>query len=414
VRPSTLRLVPAPGARRETAGAINIFSVTSNGFQWWRQRYAFFVGRRKQWLTRSFTGREPANVTLRQINVLHSAAWLRAGRFPRFRGVQRERRHLLFCSNFAGPWDPYRQSFLDVMPGGIKSFWGPSEDFPRFPKRGTRYHLEQWMYQRLPPTQHYYRAYPDLTPADVRSAVRLAQELQAYRLRMPSPEHLRTSFEQLQTLVSDSTGTLRSPPPPLPPFGPSDATGMSGFVSLVPIRPGREPAVRAYIDELRIDPSPFASVPGTHFARLAVLGTDADPPTGRRRDGMRGSWLLFGADFDGCFPEREGRARRINEGELRRYLDAVASVDKLGPIWSECVDVADAGTIVDVLARGVLSRFLFFRDHPDLTLRDVFTGLAVRAEYERWLAANAGRRPDGAAINRLLAAVGEASHVVAQ
>lgn len=95
------------------------------------------------------------------------------GRFPAIEGCPRGTFYwLLFCSNFAGPWDPYRQAFLDVLGSGVRSMWGTSIGFIKYPKRGARYELEDWVTFRLPPTDHYFRAYPGLSPNDVRSAVR--------------------------------------------------------------------------------------------------------------------------------------------------------------------------------------------------------------------------------------------------
>src|SRR5262245_17889831 len=163
-----------------SGGPINILTAIPNRRAWNRQRFNFAVARQAEWVTRAFTGREPGRFTLKRLNILHSAAWLRVGRFPEIEGCPRETyRWLLFCSNFAGPWDPYRQAFLDVQRAGIRTLWGQSIGFPPYPRPGTRYALEDWIGYRLPQTQHYFRAYPGVSPNEVRGAVRLARDLGA-------------------------------------------------------------------------------------------------------------------------------------------------------------------------------------------------------------------------------------------
>ena len=144
-----------------TAGAINIYTITPSRLRWIVQQFRYRTLRLSQWRARNYSGREAGNITLKRLDILHTATWLQLGRYPSIPGYPRERlHHVLFCSNFAGEWDPYRQAFLDVLDTGIRSAWGDSADFPGFPRPGTRYRIEEWQRHRLPPTRHYYRAYP--------------------------------------------------------------------------------------------------------------------------------------------------------------------------------------------------------------------------------------------------------------
>ena len=345
--------------------------------------------RRPAWITRGFAGREPGGLTLKRLNILHSATWLRAGRFPAIEGCPPETHPwVLFCSNFAGPWDPYRQAFLDVQGKGVRTMWGTSIGFPKFPGRGSRYELEDWVQYRLPQTDHYYRAYPGLSPNDVRSAVRLAKEVEALAFSWQAArceddgQALRCTFERLVTRVQDCLGGV--PDEALrvkPTLGLPTATGMSNFVSLMPILPGRERRVRAKAQALGSDTSPFRAVPGTHFARLAVLDRRTAAFHPRQTVTMRNSWLLFAVDFDGEFADEEPAARRMNGGEIRRYLRAVDDVPVLRDMWCDCFGFRSHAALEDLLEPSVIERFVLFRDHGDTTLAEIISALKLKQRF---------------------------------
>jgi hypothetical protein len=86
------------------------------------------------------------------------------------------RRWVLFISNFSNDWDPYRDAFIDMFARGVGSIWGPSVDFPNFPARGTTYALHDWYATRAIPSAHYYSAYPEAAPRDIRAALRVNRE----------------------------------------------------------------------------------------------------------------------------------------------------------------------------------------------------------------------------------------------
>ena len=394
--------------RDDAPGAINIFTCTPNVLRWTWQRFRFWTTKRSQWVARHLNTRELGTLTLRRLDILHSATWLQLGRFPAIPGCRREElRHVLFCSNFAGEWDPYRQAFLDVVGSGVKSMWGSSLGFNRrFPRRGTRYDVEAWAWRRLPPTAHYYRAYPGLAPSTIRGAVRLTRELEQFAFNAagpigPGPDRLFIAFRQLQARMRDPHGAA---PPGIVAgavLGPRSATAMSNFASVLPILPGREQAVLARIRSLPGGvASPFHLVEGTHFARLAVLDRRTASFHVRKPIVLRHSWLLFVADIDGHFPVDEARSRRMDGTEISRYMDAVDRSPVLRSMWQDCVGFRPDRPLAELIAPSVIDRFVLFLDHGDLTLREIDYALRVRHEYLRRL--EKGLLGDRAGVEALL------------
>jgi hypothetical protein len=396
---------PAPGA-------INIFTCTPSAVKWWVQRFRFWTTRRSQWVARHLSNREAGDFTLKRLDILHTAVWLRLGRFPAVPGSRREdRRYVLFCSNFSGEWDPYRQAFLDVVGHGIRTIWGVSLGFPRgFPGRGSRYAVEEWVQSRLPPTAHYYRAYPDISPSEVRGAVRLARELESFARNaaagryQPDRSGLLTVFRQLQGRIADELGAT---PPAIvagASFGPPVATGMSNLVSAMPILPGREDDVLARI--CRLPPglaSPFREVEGTHFARLVVLDRRTASHHRQAPIVLHNSWLVLAVDFDGFFGVYEAKARRMADGEVTRYLTALDRSALLRSVWQDCVGFRRDRTLAELLRPSVIDRYVLFLDHGDTTLREIDRALRVKHDYLARL--EAGALADLAGVEAYLAAM---------
>jgi hypothetical protein len=113
----------------------------------------------------------------------------------------------------------------------------------------------------------------------------------------------------------------------------SRSTNVAGatysLIVLTPIRPGQEGALRAYLDALPRDDSPFARLRRTHMARLLIVD-DMPAPPGRPdlADPLDGPYLLFTSNFD---------------GDLDSYLGELADV--LAPeapeIWGRCIGCPD-------------------------------------------------------------------------
>ena len=162
-------------------------------------------------------------------------------------------------------------------------------------------------------------------------------------------------------------------------------------------------AARARIQALGYATSPFRTIPGTHFARLAVLDRRTAAFHPRHTVTMRNSWLLFAVDFDGDFANEERGARLMDGGEIRRYLRAIDDVPALRNVWSDCFGFRSHAAFEDLLEPSVVERFVLFRDHGDTTLAEIVPAL----ELKRWFVSLLGNRrlETAAQINCFLADV---------
>lgn len=94
---------------------------------------------------------------------------------------------------------------------------------------------------------------------------------------------------------------------------------------LTAIRPGHEAQLRDGLEALRCqEDSPFARLPGTHFARLVVIDRLAFEGRRGRRPELRMQYLLFSSVFDGP-----------RDDYLRRLCAEIPRAAEL--IWGDCV-----------------------------------------------------------------------------
>ena len=381
------------------AGEITILSASL----WWkapRQALHFALVRLPTW-TANLLRRRDLGQEFKRLDFLYTATFVRVGRFPDF-GQPRESRRwcwMVFCGNFNQFWEPYFHSFIDLLAGGVKGAWGPTVDFPPFPQPETRNELLRWLRGQLcGPAAHYYCAYPGATAHDIRAAVRIDREwlgveheARAER-RRPRPSEVRALERSLQHALS---------PQLIPPADGSTpclakSTGMSNAVVLLPVEPSRVEDLRAVLKGLdgsmggsARPPSPFSRVPGTHFARLVLIdrrcGTPNPVPKGTPSMPMlRSAWLLFSADFDGAFDEWEFARRKVYRREFERYAPGLNDCDDLRAVWSCCRGYPgrdDPKGFAEWLWKGVVKRYVLYRDYPDRTLPEVTHALRRAHEY---------------------------------
>lgn len=324
--------------------------------------------------------------SLKRLNTLYTARFAKIGRFPNYPGAPRESsryRWQLFAGTFDTEWEPYFEMFADMLAGGVNMVWGQAVGYPGFPQPETRNALLRWLDQRLPPSQHVYAAYPNASAHDVRASIRVRRELLSLARNCADPGLLADRFNDTvaslqHCLGSTEAGVALVAEPEEPAPTPVGCTGMSGFVALAPIRPGRSGEVQRRISDLgTLDQSPFQRVPGTHFARFAILDSSAVAHADRDIT-LKSPWLLFIVDFDGVFGEREFRRRRIDKQQFLEYANRLAMVDELKQIWENCF--AFDGDFAEFLWRGVVPRRLLFRDYPDATLTEIREALRFRQE----------------------------------
>jgi hypothetical protein len=100
-----------------------------------------------------------------------------------------------------------------------------------------------------------------------------------------------------------------------------------GFMSMTPVAPGEEGALRSYLEGLRErGPSPLSKVAGTHIGRWVIARKfNCDPAYDQPHpETLEIPYLIFSSNFD---------------GDLDPYLDRLcdALADEAPEIWGRCI-----------------------------------------------------------------------------
>jgi hypothetical protein len=139
---------------------------------------------------------------------------------------------------------------------------------------------------------------------------------------------------------------------------------------LTPISPGREAELRDLLAAIPLAAhSPFARLPATHFARLAIIDRLAfEGPRGRKPE-LRLQYLLFSSVFD---------------GPLDDYLRALCAriPREAEEIWGCCVGApqpvaADAATFASWIRHNQVQTGAFFAPYGDATVDRITHGLEL-------------------------------------
>jgi hypothetical protein len=161
-----------------------------------------------------------------------------------------------------------------------------------------------------------------------------------------------------------------------------------GLTILSPIRNDRPGAIshvlalREHLSHMdRHDGSPFARVPGTHFARLVVMGDVVFVGSPSKIDHLASHYLIFTSDFD---------------GDLDTYLRTMAQAipAELDQIWKHCVGypgAADAGKFADYMKKCQVETTFYFADVNDKTLGQTLKALQVKTELSAFVEKNQGQ-----------------------
>jgi hypothetical protein len=107
----------------------------------------------------------PTRGQLGGIRSIHFARW----------AITRDRRHLLFLSNFDGSWESYLGDFIDLAANGLTAVWTNTDNAVGFPRTqlltrlGARDEARFKAFARygMVPTLLWYSAYPDLSVANI-------------------------------------------------------------------------------------------------------------------------------------------------------------------------------------------------------------------------------------------------------
>jgi hypothetical protein len=149
---------------------------------------------------------------------------------------------------------------------------------------------------------------------------------------------------------------------------------------LTPIAPGLEMDLREQLEAIEVGPaSPFARVPGTHFARLVVIDRLAFEGRPERKPELRLQYLLFSSVFDGGLDDY-----------LRALCDHIPRC-KADAIWGSCAGApqpvtADAGAFAHWIRHNQIHTDAFFAPYGGATVDRIRHSLRLRghlAEFAR-------------------------------
>ncbi|MEM9714311.1 MAG: hypothetical protein AAGA17_18970 [Actinomycetota bacterium] len=405
--PLSGQAVDAPEPLRTTrhgrAEAVNILSHAP----WWRAglQWAIFVlARRTEWVLERVLGRTAQPTRLKRLNFLYTARWVRLGSpnvlsaFPTagllpHRWEWPHRRWMLFVSNFNQGWPAYFRAFLDSIPTDVARIWRPSGAYPGHPDRGSRYDTINWTNDRLICSQHYYCRYPDLSANDVRMALRVAREVQAFRDVEPGTQGSQAELlHRLRVCLGDLHAEGSDPVEAIDVLGGALPTGedaVFGFVSLLPVARGRSEELRGHLLRFSPEESPFGEVCGVHFARFAIIGREQ--PAGRDKTvRLRNEWLMFAVDYDGRFAPFDRNRRHFRRrwiGDLvERFPDQpddrwiMGTFELCSRRGASRGGRVDHDVVEDMLAGGLTRRYGRFYDYPDATVPQI----EAAAQTHRW------------------------------
>ncbi|MGA8222808.1 MAG: hypothetical protein WB780_14240 [Candidatus Acidiferrales bacterium] len=132
--------------------------------------------------------------------------------------------------------------------------------------------------------------------------------------------------------------------------------------------------------------SPFARVPGTHFARLVVMNDVVFVGNPSKIDHLGSQYLIFTSDFDVTV-------------DLDTYLRNMAQAipAELDQIWKHCVGypgAADPNKFAQYMKKCQVTTTFYFADVNDRTRDQTLKALKVKAELSAFVENNQGR-PSG-------------------
>jgi hypothetical protein len=305
---------------------------------------------------------------LLQLSFIQSARWALITDLPSNGPDQLPERmrydYLLFESNFNGPLDAYIEAFSEVVPDRMKLVWNTSFGFPQPKPVGS---FLRYIRANDFGANHFYSAYPEASNTEILAALQTRDLLRELYDRTAGG----TSAEFRARYVEMLTAAQRRPEPLRPTVLPrGDVCGNKyAFTALTPVRPHDVPDLRERLAGLGRDAgSPFAPVPGLHFARWVVIEDVVYEGHPQRRDSWRNAYLLTTTTTDGVTHPLE---------QLRIHM-----TDEADEIWGFCIGYPgreDAGAFVQYFQHNQIRTNRFFCGYPDATLEDVKSALAVHA-----------------------------------
>lgn len=184
---------PSGVDRENRAIAMTVFSLLKPG-----RRYI-------QWLVFRLSPLQP-DTDIDDLEMIHFARLALISRFPDHGQPRDDLRQViqLFESNYNGSFAQYIDTFVDVIPKKMKSFWSTSYGFPRGLPLGP---FKRYISANEFPIDHYYVRHPDATVKMVASALRVVR-VNAQLLHDAQRLDAAAFAERFRTLVTDIQSDL--------------------------------------------------------------------------------------------------------------------------------------------------------------------------------------------------------------
>jgi hypothetical protein len=161
------------------------------------------------------------------------------------------------------------------------------------------------------------------------------------------------------------------------------AGGAYAFMAITPILAGREGPLRAYLEGLSQQASPFAKLPRTHFARWVILSDWVNEPEQPKQEELACEYLIFSSTFD---------------GDRDSYLDELGEqiATEAAVIWSHCggcPDPAAGAALKDYLLHNQIDIGFFVAAYPHATVQQVRHSVALRERLIDFTVSSQGLGP---------------------
>ena len=119
--------------------------------------------------------------------------------------------YLFFCSNFNGEWEQYIDAFSSVIPGGMNLIWDACVGYPGSqPITPFLAYIRQNQFD----TDYYFSAYPGASTADIRGALDLVAQMNAFADKTAdiAPDEFKAAYERFLVGIAGDLSTTGQAP----------------------------------------------------------------------------------------------------------------------------------------------------------------------------------------------------------
>jgi hypothetical protein len=190
--------------RAGKAIAINVLTP----LPWWKA----WITRLVFWLVGRITALQG---TLKALSFIHFARWTIVRSKDLYPVKDSHGRdvwgtyYLLFNSNFNGPWEEYIDAFSYVLPKGLDLLWFTSTGYPgASPITPFKRYIRRCEFK----TDAYWSAYPAASTKDIRTALDVAEEMEALadRIEGLGDDEFAREYDEMMWRVQAKLGSART------------------------------------------------------------------------------------------------------------------------------------------------------------------------------------------------------------